>query len=172
MAELRLLIGAEEIAARVAQLGEEISRDYSGRPLVLIGILKGAFVFMADLCRAIKIPHEIDFVRLASYGHSTSSGEIKITKDIELPIAGKEIIVVEDIIDTGRTLLYLEEVLRLHQPAQVKRCCFIDKPERREIDIKIDYVGFRIPQGFLVGYGLDYAEKYRHLPAVYEVIGV
>ncbi|MBA2849416.1 hypoxanthine phosphoribosyltransferase [Thermosulfuriphilus ammonigenes] len=172
MAELRLLISPEEIATRVAELGEEISRDHSGHPLVLVGILKGAFIFMADLCRAIKIPHEIDFVRLASYGSGTTSGEITITKDIELPVAGKEVIVVEDIIDTGRTLLYLEDVIKLHRPAVVKRCCLIDKPERRQVDIFIDYVGFHVPRGFLVGYGLDYAERYRHLPGIYEVLGV
>ncbi len=172
MAELKLLISAEEIARRVKELGSQITRDYAGRPVVFIGILKGAFIFLADLVRAVDLPDlEIDFVRLSSYGKSdTSSGEVKITKDIELTIKGKDVIVVEDIVDTGYTLEYFQEVLKLHEPRSVRICCLIDKAERRKARIKIDYCGFKIPKGFLVGYGLDFAEKYRHLPGIYEIV--
>ncbi|NPA48625.1 MAG: hypoxanthine phosphoribosyltransferase [Thermodesulfobacteria bacterium] len=172
MAELRLVVSPEEIAARVKEIGARITKDYTGKEVVFIGILKGAFVFLADLIRAVEIPDlEIDFVRLASYGRSdTSSGEIQITKDIELTIKGKDVIVVEDIVDTGYTLEYFQEVLKLHEPRSVKICCLVDKGERRKAKIKIDYCGFEIPKGFLVGYGLDFAEKYRHLPGIYEIV--
>jgi len=170
--KLRLLLSEEEIAQRVKELGRQISETYQGRPLVLLGILKGAFVFLADLMRAIELPEvEVDFVRLKSYGFSdTSSGEVQITKDVELPLRGKEVLVVEDIVDTGYTLAFLKEHLRTHEPASIRFCCFIDKEERRKVPLQLDFVGFKIPRGFLVGYGLDYAEHYRHLPAVYEVI--
>ncbi len=172
MAELRLLIPAEKIAARVKELAAQITDDYAGRPVVFIGILKGAFIFLADLVRAVNLPDlEVDFVRLASYGRSDySTGEVKITKDIELTIKGKDVIVVEDIIDTGYTLEYFQEVLKLHEPRSVKICCLIDKAERRKTKIEIHYCGFKIPKGFLVGYGLDFAEKYRHLPGIYEIV--
>ncbi len=173
MGELKLLIPAEEIDKRVKELGAKITQDYTGRPVVFIGILKGAFIFLADLVRAVNLPDlEIDFVRLASYGKSdTSSGEVQITKDIELVIKGKDVIVVEDIVDTGYTLEYFQEVLKLHEPRSVKICCLIDKAERRKAKINIDYCGFKIPKGFLVGYGLDFAEKWRHLPGIYEIVG-
>ncbi len=173
MGELKLLIPAEEIDKRVKELGARITQDYSGRPVVFIGILKGAFIFLADLVRAVNLPDlEIDFVRLASYGKSdTSSGEVQITKDIELVIKGKDVIVVEDIVDTGYTLEYFQGVLKLHEPRSVKICCLIDKAERRKAKINIDYCGFKIPKGFLVGYGLDFAEKWRHLPGIYEIVG-
>ncbi len=173
MGELKLLIPAEEIDKRVKELGARITQDYTGRPVVFIGILKGAFIFLADLVRAVNLPDlEIDFVRLASYGKSdTSSGEVQITKDIELVIKGKDVIVVEDIVDTGYTLEYFQEVLKLHEPRSVKICCLIDKAERRKAKINIDYCGFKIPKGFLVGYGLDFAEKWRHLPGIYEIVG-
>ncbi len=172
MEELKLLISAEEIAKRVKELAAQISQDYKGREVVFIGILKGAFIFLADLVRAVDLPQlEIDFVRLASYGKSdTSSGEVQITKDIELSIQGKDVIVVEDIVDTGYTLAYFRDVLKLHEPRSVKICCLIDKAERREIEMEIDYCGFKVPKGFLVGYGLDFAEKYRHLPGIYEIV--
>ncbi len=172
MEELKLLISAEEIAKRVKELAAQISQDYKGREVVFIGILKGAFIFLADLVRAVDLPQlEIDFVRLASYGKSdTSSGEVQITKDIELSIQGKDVIVVEDIVDTGYTLAYLRDVLKLHEPRSVKICCLIDKAERREIEMEIDYCGFKVPKGFLVGYGLDFAEKYRHLSGIYEIV--
>lgn len=173
MEELRLILSPEEIQKRVKELAEQITREYENHEeVVFIGVLKGAFIFLADLVREVKLPRlQIDFVRLASYGQSdTSSGEVKITKDIELPLEGKHIIIVEDIIDTGYTLAYLEEVLKLHKPKSVKICCLIDKAERRKREIHIDYCGFKIPRGFLVGYGLDYAEKFRHLPGVYEIV--
>jgi len=164
------VLSSETIKARVHELGEQISKDYHGRPMVLIGILNGAFIFMADLIRQIKNPLQIDFVRLASYGSKAeSSGRITFTKDIELDIKDKNVLVVEDIVDTGYTLKYLKEVLQLHNPASVKICCLIDKKERREVPIEVDYVGFDIPKGFLVGYGLDFDENYRSLPAVYHL---
>lgn len=165
--QLEEILSPEIIHARVRELGEEISRDYSGRSLVLVGILKGAFVFMADLVRAIPIPVQVDFVRLASYGSQLdSSSEVRITKDIELNIEGRDVLVVEDIVDTGYTLQYLQEILKLHKPSSVRICCMIDKKERRKVPIEVDYVGFDISRGFLVGYGLDYNENYRHLPGV------
>ncbi len=173
MAEkLRPVLTPEEIALRVRELGKEISRTYQGQSLVLVGVLKGALVFMADLIRALEIPRvEIDFVRLKSYGFSdTSAGEVQITKDVELPLKGKHVLIVEDIVDTGYTLAYLLEHLRLHEPASIKICCFVDKKERRKVNVPIDFRAFEIPKGFLVGYGLDYAERYRHLPGLYEVV--
>ncbi len=172
MDELKLVIPAEKIAERVKELGARITEDYKGKPVVFIGILKGAFIFLADLVRAVDLPDlEIDFVRLASYGKSdTSSREVKITKDIELVIKGKDVIIVEDIVDTGYTLEYFQEVLKLHEPNSVRICCLIDKAERRQAKINIDYCGFKIQKGFLVGYGLDFAEKWRHLPGIYEIV--
>ena len=169
---LKIILSPEEITQRLKELGEEISREYEDKPLVLIGILKGAFVFLADLMRVLRLPQvEVDFVRLKSYGFSdTSTGEVQITKDVELPLKGKHVLVVEDIVDTGYTLAYLKDHLLLHEPASVKICCFIDKAERRQIPVEIHFKAFEIPRGFLVGYGLDYAERYRHLPGVYEVI--
>ncbi len=172
MEELKLLISGEEIQERVKALGQQIASDHKGSPLVFVGILKGAFIFLADLIREVPLPElEVDFVRLTSYGQAdTSSGKVQITKDLELSIKNKDVIVVEDIVDTGLTLKYLEEYLKIHEPRSVKVCCLIDKAERREVEIKIDYCGFKVPKGFLVGYGLDYAEKYRHLKGIYEVV--
>ncbi len=168
--DLREVISAESISARVKKLGEEITGDYEGKELILVGILKGAFIFTADLARAIDLPLEIDFVRLSSYGSgTTSSGFVRISKDIEIDIRGKDVLVVEDIVDTGHTLKYLQEVLSIHKPASVKICCLIDKKERREVDVEVDYVGFDVPKGFLVGYGLDYNEQYRHLDGIYHL---
>ena len=169
---LRLILSPERIAQRVRELGQEIAETYRDRPLVLLGILKGAFVFLADLMRAIDLPEvQVDFIRLKSYGLSdTSAGEVQITKDVELPLKGKDVLVVEDIVDTGYTLAFLRDHLRFHEPASVRFCCFIDKAERRKVSLELDFVGFKIPKGFLVGYGLDYAERYRHLPGVYEVL--
>lgn len=168
--ELKEVLSAEAIKERIQALGRQITEDYAGKPLVLIGVLKGAFIFLADLCRAIDLPLQVDFVRMASYGSKQeSSGRISFTKDIELDISGKDVLVVEDIIDTGHTIKYLKEVLMLHHPASVRICCLIDKHERREVDIKADYVGFDVKQGFLVGYGLDFAEDYRCLPGVFHL---
>ena len=172
MEKLKLLISAEKIQQRVKEIGRQITKEYKDKPLVFVGILKGAFIFLADLVRSVELPQlEIDFVRLASYGQKdTSSGEVQITKDIELSIKNKHVIIVEDIVDTGYTLAYFQDVLKLHEPLSVKICCLIDKAERRKAKINIDYCGFNIPKGFLVGYGLDFAEKYRHLPGIYEIV--
>ena len=164
--ELREVISPEAIQQRIRELGEEITRDYGKGPLVVIGILNGAFVFLADLVRALDLPVQVDFVRLASYKGTDSSGQVTITKDVELILKDKNVLVVEDIVDTGCTLEYLKEVLKLHRPATVKICCLIDKKERRQVPIEVDYVGFDVPRGFLVGYGLDYDEDYRHLPGI------
>ncbi|WP_022852794.1 hypoxanthine phosphoribosyltransferase [Thermodesulfatator atlanticus] len=171
MERLKLVISQEEIAKRIKELARDISKDYQGRRVVFIGILKGAFIFLADLVRAVHLEQlEIDFVRLASYGYAdATSGEVKITKDVEISLKDKDVLIVEDIIDTGITLDYYLKVLPRYEPRSVKVCCLIDKPERREVEISIDYRGFYVPKGFLVGYGLDFAEKYRHLPAIYEI---
>ncbi|MGB9761005.1 MAG: hypoxanthine phosphoribosyltransferase [Caldimicrobium sp.] len=172
MEELKEVISPKELRRKVKDLAKTIEKDYAGKPLVLIGTLKGAFIFMADLVRNFKRKDlEIDFVRVKSYGSSdSSSGEIVITKDIELALEGKEVIIVEDIVDTGLTIDFLLKHFSLHKPKSIKVCALIDKKERRKVDIKLDYVGFVLEKGFLVGYGLDYAEKYRHLPGIYEVI--
>lgn len=170
MADLKLVLSREEIARRTTELGAAITRDYAGCRLVVIGILKGAFIFTADLVRAIELPLEIDFVRVASYGPETcSSGDLKLTKDVELPLAGKDILLVEDIVDTGRTVACLKELFKRHQPRSVRICALIDKKERQEIDVAVDYLGFTVARGFLVGYGLDYAEHHRQYPAVYHL---
>lgn len=170
--ELRILLTSEEISGRIKALAEEIERDFPEEELVFIGTLKGAFIFLADLVRNISSNRVlIDFVRVKSYGYSdTSSGEVVITKDIEIQIEGKNVILVEDIIDTGITIDFLKKHLSLHNPKTIKICALIDKQERRKVAITPDYVGFKIDKGFLVGYGLDFAERYRHLPHIYEVI--
>lgn len=172
MEDLKEIISSEEIQKKVKELAGAIEKDFEGKPLVFIGTLKGAFIFLADLVRNLKRRDlEIDFVRVKSYGYSdTSSGEIVITKDVEIPLEGKNVIIVEDIVDTGLTLDFLLKHLSLHKPASIKICALIDKRERRKVEVKLDYVGFILEKGFLVGYGLDYAEKYRHLPGIYEVI--
>lgn len=155
------------IEQRVGELAEQISRDYEGKELLIVGILNGAFVFMADLIRGLDVPCRVDFVRLASYGcGSVSSGEVRITKDLETPIAGRDVLIVEDIVDSGLTLSRLTEVLRERQPASLRVCAFLDKRERRRVPFAADYVGFVIPDRFVVGYGLDYDEKFRFLPDV------
>ncbi len=171
---VEVLIPEDEIKRKVKELGRQITEDYKDvEDVILVGLLRGSTIFLADLSREIKLDAKIDFMVVSSYGcDMESSREVKINKDLEEDIRGKDVIIVEDIIDTGRTLLYLEDVIKLHRPAVVKRCCLIDKPERRQVDIFIDYVGFHVPRGFLVGYGLDYAERYRHLPGIYEVLGV
>jgi hypoxanthine phosphoribosyltransferase len=155
------------IERRVGELAAQISRDYAGKELLIVGILNGAFVFMADLIRALDVPCTVDFVRMASYGaRSVSSGEVLIRKDLETPVAGRDILIVEDIVDTGFTLSRLMEILRERGPASLKVCAFLDKRERRRIHFVADYVGFPIPDAFVVGYGLDYNEQFRFLPDV------
>jgi hypoxanthine phosphoribosyltransferase len=159
-----------EITQRLDDLAATINRDYQGRELLLIGILKGACIFLSDLARRLEIPVQIDFVRLASYGEKAdSSGSVAITKDIELPVEGRHILIVEDIIDTGLTLAWYLDYLKKQQPASVKTCAMIDKKERREVEVSLDYIGISVQSGFLVGYGLDFAERHRNLPAIYEV---
>lgn len=155
------------LAAKVKELGIQIAEDYHGEDLLVIGILKGANVFMADLIRKIDLPIQIDFMAVSSYGHSTqSSGVVKINKDLDCEIENRHVLIVEDIVDTGLTLKYLAENLTTRGPKSLKICALLDKPERRKTEIKIDYKGFDIPDVFIVGYGIDYAEKYRNLPFV------
>ena len=169
MPEKELVISQADIAKRVKELGAEITRDYKGAQLVVVGILNGAFIFMADLVREIRLELKIDFIRVASYGMGTTSGTLRFTKDIELEIKGKDILVVDDIIDTGHTLAHLEQSLKDRGAQSVHSCALIDKKERREVAVTVDYVGFEIEQGFLVGYGLDCREQHRQYPAVYHL---
>ncbi|NLW77905.1 MAG: hypoxanthine phosphoribosyltransferase [Ruminococcaceae bacterium] len=163
----RMLLSAEEISARVAQLGQAISRDYADKPLLMIGVLKGSVVFMADLMRAIDIPVQIDFMAVSSYGQGAqSTGMVRIDKDIDISLAGKHILIAEDILDSGKTLSHLMALLATREPASMRVVALLDKPSRRTVDIRADYTGFEVPDEFLVGYGLDYAERYRNLPGV------
>ncbi len=162
-----ILIGEEELQARIRELGAEISVDYAGRELLLVGVLKGAVFFMADLMRTISVSCEIDFMAISSYGASTdSSGVVRILKDLDLNIDGRHVLVVEDIIDSGLTLSYLLRNLESREPASLEICALMTKPERREIEVQVKYVGFEIPNRFVIGYGLDFAERYRNLPYV------
>ncbi len=162
-----ILIGEEELQARIRELGAEISADYAGRELLLVGVLKGAVFFMADLMRMISVSCEIDFMAISSYGASTdSSGVVRILKDLDLNIDGRHVLVVEDIIDSGLTLSYLLRNLESREPASLEICALMTKPERREIDVPVKYIGFEIPNRFVIGYGLDFAERYRNLPYV------
>ncbi len=170
MPELVPVLSKDEIQEMVSALAREISSEYEGRSLVLIGVLKGAFVFLADLTRNITIPHEIDFLRAASYGSGTTSSEtIKLTKNIETKLQGKDVLLVEDIIDTGITLEYLIKYVKSLQPASIKVCTLIDKYQRRRKEIKIDFAAHIAQDGFFVGYGMDYAEGYRNLPEIYHL---
>ncbi len=164
--EIRKIISAEEIAARVQVLAKEIDAVYGDEPLVLVGVLKGAGIFLADLVRALKNPHvEMDFVRVCSYGYTEhSSREVTITKDAELPLGGKHVLIVEDIVDTGHSLHFLYEIFKKRNVLSLRTVVFLDKKERREVKVAPDFVAFSIDNGFVVGYGLDYAEKYRGLP--------
>jgi hypoxanthine phosphoribosyltransferase len=162
-----ILIDEEALQARIRELGAEISADYEGRDLLLVGVLKGAVFFMADLMRELAVPCEIDFMAISSYGAATdSSGVVRILKDLDINVAGRNVLVVEDIIDSGLTLSYLIRNLRARKPASLEICALLTKPERREIDVAVRYVGFEIPNRFVIGYGLDFAERYRNLPYV------
>jgi hypoxanthine phosphoribosyltransferase len=159
-----VLVDEESLRARVAELGEEISTDYAGREPLLVGVLKGAVFFMADLMRQLTVPCEVDFMAISSYGAaSDSSGVVRILKDLDTPIENRHVLVVEDIIDSGLTLSYLMRNLKARRPASLEVCALLTKPERREIDVPVRYVGFEIPNRFVVGYGLDFAERYRNL---------
>jgi len=162
-----ILFSKEKIEQRVSALGNEIARDYAGRDLVLISILKGGVVFLADLTRAIDIPHSFDLVGAASYGTSTrSSGQVTITKDVDISLLGRDVLVIEDIFDTGRTLKVVCDLLRLHNPSSLEICALLVKDKPREFDMPVRYAGFHIPDEFVVGYGLDFAEHYRNLPCI------
>ena len=172
MAELtrgvsKVLIEEDAVAGRVAELGTEISNDYAGRDLLLVGVLKGAVFFMADLMRKLTIPCEVDFMAISSYGASTdSSGVVRILKDLDINIEGRHVLVVEDIIDSGLTLSYLMRNLESREPATLEVCALLTKPDRREMEVPVRYVGFEIPNRFVIGYGLDFGERYRNLPYV------
>lgn len=164
---VEVLVSEERIRARIAELGPEIARDYAGRELVLVGVLKGCLPFMADLMRAIDLPLKCDFLGLSSYGdHTKSSGVIRITSDLKRPIQDENVLVVEDIVDTGLTMRYLLSNLRTRKPADVRVCSLLDKPARRQTEVKIDYLGFSVPDVFVIGYGLDYRGRFRNLPYV------
>ena len=172
MAELtrgvsKILIEEDAVAARVAELGADVSADYADRDLLLVGVLKGAVFFMADLMRQLTIPCEVDFMAISSYGASTdSSGVVRILKDLDINIEGRDVLVVEDIIDSGLTLSYLMRMLESRNPASLEVCALLTKPARREIDVPVRYTGFEIPNEFVIGYGLDFGERYRNLPYV------
>ena len=162
-----ILLSSEQVQARVAELGAQLAVDYAGRDPVLVSVLKGSIIFLADLVRAMPIPLSIDLMEVSSYGASTeSSGQVRILKDLSTSIEGREVVVVEDIIDTGLTLNYLLRYLHDKGPASIKICCLLDKPARRLAEIEIDYRGFTIPDRFVIGYGLDYGERYRNLPYI------
>ena len=163
----KVLLTEYQLEQRIKELGAEITRDYQGKELVLAAVLRGSYVFMADLTRAIDLPLTVDFMAVSSYGAGTvSSGQVEIKKDLSDPIEGKNLLIIEDILDSGNTLYYLMDVLSARHPASIRICTLLDKPERRVKPIKADYAGFVIPDAFVVGYGLDYAEKYRNLPYV------
>ncbi len=162
-----VLISEKEIENRIAELGEQITRDYAGKSLLLIGILKGSVIFMADLMRRIRLDVEMDFMSVSSYGGATSSsGVVRILKDLDEDIRGKNVLIVEDIIDTGLTLTYIKEYLEKRAPESLRIVTLLDKPARRKVDLEIDYIGFEVEDKFIVGYGLDIDQKYRHLPYV------
>ncbi|HET7743360.1 MAG TPA: hypoxanthine phosphoribosyltransferase [Gaiellaceae bacterium] len=162
-----VLIDEATLQGRIAELGAEISADYAGRDLLLVGVLKGAVFFMADLMRELSVPCEIDFMAISSYGAATdSSGVVRILKDLEINLADRHVLVVEDIIDSGLTLSYLMRNLKARKPETLEICALLTKPERREIDVPVRYIGFEIPNRFVIGYGLDFAERYRNLPYV------
>lgn len=165
------VVSMEELEMQLESLAVQINRDYEGKNPVVVGVLKGAFVFLADLVRRLSFPLEVDFVRLASYGtESETSGVVRITKDVEIPLKGRHVLIVEDIVDTGTTLAWYIDRLREQEAASVKICALIDKHERRKVPVPLEYVGISIDKGFLVGYGLDFSENFRHLPGIFEVV--
>lgn len=174
MAEtIRELVSEKAVNERIVELGKQISKDYEGKQVHLICVLKGGVFFMCELAKRISVPVSMDFMSVSSYGDDTkSSGVVKIVKDLDEAIEGKDVLIVEDIIDSGRTLYYLIDILKKRNPKSVHLCTLLDKPERRVKDVKVDYVGFNIPDEFVVGYGLDYAQKYRNLPFIGVVEGL
>ena len=171
--KIRVLVSEKEVDERIEALGKQISKDYEGKQVHLICVLKGGAFFMCELAKRITVPVSLDFMSVSSYGDGTaSSGVVRIAKDLDESIEGKDVLIVEDIIDSGRTLYYLMDILRKRNPESLHLCTLLDKPERREKDVTVDYVGFEIPDEFVVGYGLDYAQKYRNLPYIGVVDGV
>jgi hypoxanthine phosphoribosyltransferase len=165
--KLKVLYSRQEIEAAVTRLAAEITREYQGDNPLLLGVLKGSFVFMSDLVRRLDFPLETDFVQLSSYGQSTeSSGKIKIAHDLKTTVLGKNVLVVEDIVDTGHSLAFLADYLQRKKPVSLRFCCLLDKPSRRQVPVTLDYRGFTVPDKFVVGYGMDYAERYRNLPDI------
>lgn len=165
--KISVMISEEDVNARIAQIAEQISKDYEGKELHLICVLKGSIFFVCELAKRITVPVTLDFMSVSSYGDKTkSSGVVRIIKDLDEPLLGKDVMVVEDIIDSGRTLSYLLKILQERKPASLRLCTLLDKPERREMDVEVDYTCFEIPDEFVVGYGLDYAQRYRNLPFV------
>jgi hypoxanthine phosphoribosyltransferase len=166
MPKFDVMISQEKIAQRVRELGAKITKEFAGQPIVVIGVLKGSFIFLADLVRAIENPVTIDFLGVSSYAGTESTGVVKITHDLTKPIAGKHVLIVEDIVDTGLTLQYLVENLKTRNPASLKVACLLDKPSRAKVRVPLEYVGFTIDDEFVVGYGLDYDGVYRNLPHI------
>ena len=164
-----VLISASDIGDRVAELAAQISRDYAGEEVVLVGVLKGAFIFLADLARQLTIPRTIEFIALSSYENGSTAGAVRLVMDLRSGIAGKHVLVIEDIVDTGKTLHYLIDMLQARSPASVRTCALVRKAERAEVDVAVDYLGFDIPDVWVVGYGLDYAERDRTLPYIGQI---
>lgn len=168
---VEVLLTEEQVDARISEIGAQISREYEGKEVHLVCVLKGGTFFTCELAKRISVPVSLDFMSVSSYGSDTkSSGVVRIVKDLDEPLRGKDVIVVEDIVDSGRTLSYLLEMLKDRGPASLKLCTLLDKPERRVTDVKVDYTGFRVPDEFVVGYGLDYDQKYRNLPYIGKVV--
>ena len=169
---VEIMIAEQEVNERIRQLGEEITNHYqNSENLVVVGLLRGSFIFMADLSRAIKVPHSVDFMTASSYGNNTeSSRDVHILKDLDDNIEGKDVLIIEDIIDTGNTLSKVLQILDLRAPNSIKICTLLDKPSRREVEVDVQWIGFEIPDEFVVGVGIDYAQKYRHLPYIGKVV--
>ncbi|MBR6309468.1 MAG: hypoxanthine phosphoribosyltransferase [Lachnospiraceae bacterium] len=169
--EVKVLLTEEEVDKRIQEIGDQITKDYAGKTVHLVCVLKGGSFFMCELAKRINLPVSLDFMSVSSYGGDTkSSGVVKIVKDLDEPLIGKDVLVVEDIVDSGRTLSYLLEMLKDRKPASLKLCTLLDKPDRRVVDVNVDYTGFKIPDVFVVGYGLDYDQVYRNLPYIGEVV--
>ena len=165
--KVRVMLTEEEVDAKIQLMGEQISKDYAGKQVHLVCVLKGGSFFMCELAKRITVPVSLDFMSVSSYGgETTSSGVVKIVKDLDEPLEGKDVLVVEDIVDSGRTLSYLLEMLKDRKPASLRLCTLLDKPDRRVVDVQVDYTGFQIPDEFVVGYGLDYDQRYRNLPYI------
>lgn len=169
MSKYKIVLSEEQIQARVKELGEQINRDYKGKTPVVICMLKGAIVFFSDVVRCLDVPLTMEFVRLSSYKNGMSGGDLEVVSDINIDIKGKDLLIIEDVVDSGKTLSFFIELLKKREPASVKICAFLDKPERRTAEVNVDYVGFRVECGFVIGYGLDYAERFRELPYLAEI---